>query len=71
MCYKIPGQKGRGRPVEGYEKRTVVRNIRLEPIVDKRLGRVCEAIGLSKSEAIRQSVMNYIVEMEKVIFTQE
>lgn len=67
MCYKNTDQIGRGRPVDGIEKRTVTRNVRIEPLLDKRLGYVCKAIGINKSEAIRQGLINYLNEVEKEI----
>jgi len=67
MCYKNTDQTGRGRPVDGFEKRTVTRNVRIEPFLDKRLEYVCKTLGINKSEAIRQGLINYLNEMEKAI----
>ena len=67
MCYINIEQNGRGRPVDGLEKRTVARNVRIEPYLDKRLGYVCKVLGINKSEAIREGLINYLNEMEKVI----
>lgn len=67
MCYKNTDQTGRGRPVDGFEKRTVTRNVRIEPFLDKRLEYVCKTIGINKSEAIRQGLINYLNDVEKEI----
>lgn len=67
MCYKNTDQIGRGRPVDGFEKRTVTRNVRIEPYLDKRLNYICKNLGINKSEAIRQGLINYLNETEKAI----
>lgn len=67
MCYKNTEFDGRGRPVQGLEKRSVNRNIRIEPYLDKRLDGICRMLGVSKSEAIRQGIVMYINEAEKII----
>ena len=67
MCYKNTDQIGRGRPTIGVEKRTVARNIRLEPYIDTKLTRICKTFNISKSEAIRQGILMYINEAEKTI----
>ena len=57
----------RGRPSMGIESRSVERKIRIEPYLDSRLGHVCRLFGLSKSEAIRQGIILYLNQAEKII----
>lgn len=67
MCYKNTDLTGRGRPVIGAEKRSVICNIRLEPYIEKRLACTCKALGISKSEAIRQGILMYLDTMDKLM----
>lgn len=64
MYYKnsdLP-HRPKGRPVEGAERRTVCRQVRLEPYLDQELGRVCHLLGATKSEAIRQGILLFLRE---------
>lgn len=65
MCYK--NVSGRGRPPLGAEKRSMTCNIRLEPYINKRLTGLCKALGISKSEAIRQGILMYLETMDKLM----
>lgn len=57
-----------GRPKEGVETRSIERKIRLEPYLDEHLGIVCNYLGITKSEGIRQGVRLFVKEAEKQIF---
>lgn len=64
MCPNIESSKPYrpGRPKEGLETRSVERKIRMEPYVDQELGRVCQILGVTKSEAIRQGILLFLRE---------
>lgn len=77
MCYRINENpdtnetvERRGRKIDGVEKRCVACNVRLEPYVSHRLEQICKIFGINRSEAIRQGIMLYIKEAEKLVFEQ-
>ena len=55
-----------GRPKDGLESRSVNLKIRIEPYLDAELTRYAKALGVSKSEAVRQGVILWIREAKKL-----
>lgn len=67
MCPNNSGTSNRGRPAMGIESKSVERKIRVEPYLDARLTKTCKVLGITRSEAIRQGIMLFLKEADKVI----
>lgn len=70
MCPIIQEEPSRpvGRPKEGAQSRSIERKIRIEPYLDEHLSIACNYLGISKSEAIRQGIVMFLKEAEKIIY---
>ena len=55
----------RGRPVKGYENKTHVVSIRLEPYEFEELSRVSKLTGHAKTEILRAGLHLYAAELKK------
>lgn len=69
MSYKIDDIPTRpvGRPAEGAESRSERINLRIEPYIGERLTIVCRRFGITKSEALRQGLLMYLAEAERLM----
>ena len=68
IIHEEPSRRPVGRPKEGAQSRSIERKIRLEPYLDEHLQIVCNYLGISKSEAIRQGIQLFLKEAEKEIY---
>lgn len=57
-----------GRPRDGAEARTVERKVRLEPYQDEQLTIVCQQLGITRAEGIRQGIWLFLKEAHKIIY---
>ena len=69
MSYKIHDLPTRpvGRPREGAENRSAVLRFRLGRYMSQRLTIACRALGITKSDAVRQGLKMFLAEAEKAM----
>lgn len=61
----------RGRPSTGVESKSIERKFRIEPYIDHRLTEVCRTLGINRSEAIRQGVLLFLREANRLMQNNE
>ena len=64
MLTKYDARK-RGRPVEGTERRSVIRGARIEKTLDDEFVYACQILGVSYTEGVRQGILLFIREVAK------
>ena len=66
MSHEIPTRPV-GRPREGAENRTQTLRLRIEPYLYERLVMVCRTFGITNAEALRQGLLMYLKEAERLM----
>lgn len=66
MSHEIP-KRPVGRPREGAEIRTKTLRLRIEPYLYEKLTMVCRIFGIPKAEALRQGLLMYLKEAERLM----
>lgn len=67
MCPHNSHDDRRGRPICGYEEKSVVVKARIEPYLDNALSTYCKMLGVTKSEAIRLGVKLFIEQANRAM----